>query len=75
MQLRGVLVQRRIAGQCTPVHKLFVLKRLGHTKSLEFTASVLDKLQSEATCTIEKVEKRFETENFLLRLLLNLLRV
>ena len=75
MQLRSVLVQRRVAGQSTHVHKLFILERLSRAKSLEFTAGVLDRLQAEIVRMIERAETSFETENTSLRLLLNLMRV
>jgi ribosomal protein L28 len=75
MQLRSVLMQRRVAGQSNSAHKKFVLEHLARTKSLEFTANVLKTLHAETIGTVEKVEKVLRIENFSLRLLLSMLCV
>ncbi len=75
MQLRSVLVQRRVAGQSTTAHKTFILEHLARTKSLVFTAEVLKTLHAETVRKIERLEKGFQIENFPLRLLLSMLSV
>jgi hypothetical protein len=75
MQLRGTLIQRRVAGHSNTVHKHFILQHLANSKSLEFSALVMKSLHSEVISRIERLEKTFEAENFPLRLILDLLSV
>lgn len=75
MQLRGVLVQRRLAGQSTETHKHFVLETLKRTRSLEYTASILKDLHGELKLEMERVETAWGTINYSLRLLLDTLQI
>lgn len=75
MQLRGVLVQRRLAGKSTPMHKHFVLETLRRTNRLEYTASILETLHSEIKQEMERAETAWGAKNFSLRLLLDMLQV
>jgi geranylgeranyl pyrophosphate synthase len=75
LQLRSVLIERRVAGHSTTEHKKLVLENLARTKSLEFTAHVMKTLHAETMRTIDKVEKDFGNENFSLRLALSMLSV
>ena len=74
MQLRGVLLQRRAAGQSTLSHKQFVLEQMKRTESLEAVASLLRKLHDEIGREIDHVEEAWGIKNYSLRLLLDILR-
>lgn len=75
MQIRGLFMQRRVAGNSKLEHKQLILDHLKRNKSLEFAASVLRSLQAEMERTIKRVEVACGTENFPLRLLLNMLYI
>lgn len=75
MQLRSVLLQRRVAGKSSLGHKHLVLAHLKRTDSLAYTAAVLNALHREILSEISLLEKVSGIQNFPLRLLLDILRV
>ena len=75
MQLRSILMQRRVAGKSKFEHKQLGLDHLKCTKSLEFTAAVLTSVRAEIDRTIKRMETASGIENFSLRLLLNMLHI
>ena len=75
MQIRSILMQRRVAGKSKLEHKQLILDHLKRNKILEFAASVLRSLQAEMDHTIKKEEAACGTENFPIRLLLNMLSI
>ena len=68
-------MQRRIAGHATMAQKQFVLDHMKRTKSLEFTAGVIDILQKELGLAVQRIERRTKVENFAIRLVLDMLDI
>ncbi|KAF4631128.1 hypothetical protein G7Y89_g7014 [Cudoniella acicularis] len=75
MQLRAVLVKRRVEGKLSNEAKREVLAIMKKTKSLEYTLGVLRELHSELEKEVGVLEGKFSGENFQLRLLLEMLKV
>lgn len=75
MQIRSILMQRRVAGKSNFEHKQLILDHLKTNKSFEFTASVLKSLGAEMDLAVKRVETTSGTENLPLRLLLSMLSI
>ena len=75
MQLRHILLQRRVAGKSSLGHKRLILGHLKRLRSFEYTAAILDDLRNELEGEIERVENVCRTANPPLRLLLIILQV
>lgn len=75
MQLRNILVQRRVAGKSALAHKQLVFEHLKRTQSIQFTAKVLDGLNDEILHQVSKMEEVSGIANYSLRLLIDMLRV
>lgn len=73
--LRSILQERRIAGKLTFELKQNILAHMKRTKSLEYTKGVLEDLFTELENEIEKIEKSCGTENYIIRLVLERLKV
>ena len=75
MQLRSILQERRAAGKLTFELKQVVLEQLKRTNSLEYTKMTIKALQDEIDKELEEVERVSGMENYILRLLVERLRV
>lgn len=75
IQLRSILLNRRTAGKLTFELKQIVLEHFHRTRSLEYTKVAIMVLQNEIEDEIERIEKELSTENFILRLMLDRLRL
>ncbi|KAG7005402.1 hypothetical protein G7Y79_00020g049300 [Physcia stellaris] len=75
IQLLSILHERRNVGSLSFELKRVLLNHMGETKSLEYTKACLDTLHGEIDREIKAVEKEFATENSILKLLLEKLRV
>ncbi|KAI0448819.1 geranylgeranyl pyrophosphate synthase [Xylaria acuta] len=75
MQLRALLVKRRFDGKLSNEAKREILAIMKKTKSLEYTLGVIRELHSELDKEVGKLEKAFGSENFQLRLLMEMLKL
>ncbi|KAJ9306175.1 hypothetical protein DTO217A2_4291 [Paecilomyces variotii] len=75
MQLRAFLMKRRLDGKLSNEAKREVLAIMKKTKSLEYTLSVLRELHDELQKEVGRLEDKFGEENFLLRVMLEMLKV
>lgn len=75
MQLRAFLMKRRLEGKLSAEAKREVLATMKKTKSFDYTLGVLRQLHGELEKEVGSLEARFGEENFLLRMLLEMLRV
>ncbi|KAL8792027.1 MAG: hypothetical protein Q9195_005368 [Heterodermia aff. obscurata] len=75
IQLLSILQERRAAGGLSFELKKVVLEHMSQTKSLEYTKACLNTLHDEINWELQVVEKEFSAENYILKLLLEKLRV
>ncbi|KAL4893922.1 Ophiobolin F synthase [Aspergillus ambiguus] len=75
MQLRALLMKRRLDGRLSNEAKREVLAIMKKTKSLEYTLGILRELHGELQKEVGKLEERFGEENFTLRVMLEMLKV
>ena len=75
MQLQSMLIQRRVAGKSTTEQKQLMLVHIKQNKSLEYTMEVLEALHAELEREIDRLETAFGSDNFELRMLLEVLKV
>ncbi|KAI9040292.1 bifunctional terpene synthase/polyprenyl synthetase family protein [Aspergillus affinis] len=72
--LRNVWMQRRVRGTATHAQKETILDLMKRNGSLQFTEDTLEVLYGHMEKGIGEMERKFGTENFQLRLILELLR-
>ena len=75
IQLLSILQERRAVGKLSLEQKQLVLDHMNRTKSLEYTKTCLDILFNEIKQEVRAVETAFGTENPILKLLLEKVRV
>lgn len=75
MQLRSLLLKRRVEGKLSLEAKKEILATMKKTRSLEYSLVVLRKLHEELSRAVSGLDKHFGQENLELRLMLELLKV
>lgn len=75
MQLRALLVKRRVDGKLSNESKREILGVMDKTGSLEYTLEFLRALHGQVEGEVKRLETTFGKENFELRLLLEMLKV
>jgi geranylgeranyl pyrophosphate synthase len=75
LQLREIFQRRRDMGGLSEPHKLIILDHLRRSGSLEYTRGTLERLQSEIDSDVSRLEAETGRKNWIMRLLLQKLRV
>lgn len=75
LQLVGILQEHRTAGKLSAELKRVLLEHMRTTGSLEYTEVCLETLREEINNELLAIERAYGAENYILRLLLERLRV
>lgn len=75
MHLRALLMKSRLEGKLSQEVKQEILATMKKTKSFDYTLGVLRELYGELEQEVGRLEARFDGENFLLRMMLEMLKV
>ena len=71
----SILQERRAVGKLSFELKQVILEHMSQTKSLEYTKACLDTLHDEISVELRAIENDVAAENYILKLLLERLRV